>query len=117
MESPEALAEDNATHLSADQIKIEGSVHRGSEPTFHSEIAHICRNDIDGEQGVVKRRSDPKLINTYSTTEDPPPVGNPERIRDEDEYEVGVTARYWRKYRPFGHAIIWLLLTASVCCL
>ena len=113
MASPETSAEDNATHLSPDEVKIGGSVHRGSEPTFPSDIARVYKNDIDGEQGVVKRRSDPKLIKTSSTTE----MGDAEGIRDEDEYEVGFIARYWCKYRPFGHAIIWLLLTASVCCL
>lgn len=38
-------------------------------------------------------------------------IGSTETVEDED-YPPSAFTRYWRTYRPWGHAAIWLLVTA-----
>jgi hypothetical protein len=100
----------------ADNVKqlfdIGSNIHQGLETT---EIARANKGDINRQQGPVKPPSDSKLAGLSSTTESPPQMPAAEEISAENEYEPAFITRYWRKYRPFGHGIIWLLLTASVC--
>lgn len=103
--------EDNVKQMFMN-VDIGGSIHQGSETT---EIARANKDDINRQQDLVKTRSDSKLAEMSPTTESPQQMPTAEEISAEDEYEPGFITRYWRKYRPFGHAIIWLLLTASVC--
>lgn len=100
-------AADNVQQL----FDIGGSIHQGPD----TEIAQASKGDINRQQGLVKPPFDSKLAGLSSTTESPQQMPAAEEISAENEYEPGFITRYWRKYRPFGHGIIWLLLTASVC--
>lgn len=61
--------------------------------------------DIEKGNPTTKlaERSSEDLTNKVPSTEE-----NEEDLVD----EPGVIKRYWRGYRPLGHAIIWLLVTA-----
>jgi hypothetical protein len=88
-------------------------VHRGSEATFSSpEIAPTYKNDHDLERGIEERPDDTKLGDTVSTESHRKTVAAQELGDDDDDYLPGIVTRTWRRYRPFGHAIIWLLFTA-----
>lgn len=89
-------------------------VHRESETTFSSpEIVPAYKPDVDLEPGIEKRPDNNKLADNAST-ESPQKVGGPQEIEDDEDYPPGFVTRTWRRYRPFGHAIIWLLLTAYI---
>lgn len=108
----ESPANEQVDRLSTAKVHTGDDVHRGSETTFFSpEIAPVYKNDIDLERGIEKRPDDTKLGDTAST-ESPQKVAAPQEIEDDEDYPPGIVTRTWRRYRPFGHAIIWLLLTA-----
>jgi hypothetical protein len=100
---------------SSEKFNFEGQEqeHRGSEARVSQEIGPAYKNEMDPERDVEKGQpSDSKMAET-SSMDSPQKVGATEEIGvDEDEYEPGFVTRYWRRYRVFGHAIIWLLLTA-----
>lgn len=89
-------------------------VHRGSEATFSSpEIAATYKNDHDLERGIEERPDDTKLGDTASTESPHKTVAAQET--EHEDYPPGIVTRTWGRYRPFGHAIIWLLFTAYTC--
>jgi len=103
---------------SGERTATDDETHRGSDATFSPEIAPAYKNDnayshdIDLERGNEKIPGDTKLVDS-SSTESPRKVGATDEIGgDEEEYPPGWVTRTWWKYRPFGHGIIWLLVTA-----
>ena len=105
-------ADEHINGLSTERLHTDNDVHRGSETTFSSpEIAPAYKNDPDLERGIEKLQGGNKLAE-ISSTESPQKVSGAEDVQEHEEYPPGVVTRIWRRYRPFGHAIIWLLLTA-----
>ena len=101
-----------------ERTSVRDELYRGSGATFSPEIAPAYKNDnaysheIDLERGNEKLPRETKLVDS-SSTETPRKAGATDEIGDdEEEYPPSWVTRTWRKYRPFGHAIIWLLVTA-----
>ena len=89
----------------------------GSE-TIHRDIAPRYKFDSeDIEKNGDHIPSEAKVAET-SSVESPRKIGTAQdnHAEDDEYYEPGVITRYWRKYRPFGHAILWLLVTAYCYC-
>jgi hypothetical protein len=84
---------------------------RGSEAMISPEVAPRYKHDPETAGDIEKGEARSKLEETLST-ESRPKHGDTTEYQEDDEYEPGIVSRYWRKYRPFGHAIIWLLVTA-----
>jgi hypothetical protein len=87
---------------------------RGSEATISPEVAPKYKHDPETAGDIEKGEGGSKLEETSSTESRPKHGDTNEYNEDDDVYEPGIVSRYWRKYRPFGHAIIWLLVTAYV---
>lgn len=91
-----------------------GTAPRGSETTISQEVAPPYKNnsptDIErGNEALYK-------LNRTSSTDSPPkrlPAEELASSSDEDLPPSRLTL-LWRRYRPFGHAIIWLLVTAYI---
>jgi hypothetical protein len=91
---------------------MDDDVHRGSKATFSSpEIVPTYKSDHDLERGIEERPDDTKLGDAAST-ESHQKTAAAQELGDDDDYPPGMVTRTWRRYRPFGHAIIWLLFTA-----
>lgn len=84
----------------------------GSAAGISPAVAPKCKQDFEKTGDIEKGEGGSKLEET-SSTESPPQHGAINEYNEDDGvYEPGITSRFWRKYRPFGHAIIWLLATA-----
>jgi hypothetical protein len=87
---------------------------RMSETNVSHGIAPIYKNDLeiekDMEKGNVTKMGD------SSSEELTHKIASTEELKNEDEGddEPGLVKRYWLRYRPLGHAIIWLLVTAYI---
>jgi hypothetical protein len=104
--------EGHVNQTSSDNLNVAGDKHHSSEGGFSPEITPTYERDIDLEHGIEKRRAEFPLAEK-SSIDSPPKIEPGEEIEQEDEEDQpGIVTRYWRKYRPFGHAIIWLLFTA-----
>jgi CNT family concentrative nucleoside transporter len=89
---------------------------RPSEATVSHDIAPRYKSDPDIEEDIEK--GNVAKSGDSSSEELPRKVVPNEDLRNEEEVddEPGVIKTYWRRYRPFGHAIIWLLVTAWWIC-
>jgi hypothetical protein len=95
------------------EYKVADNTHRASEITMTStsDTAPRYKNESEDLEKDVDRK-ERKLADT-SSFDSPQKSGRAEELDvDEDELEPSAFTRYWRKYRPFGHGIIWLLVTA-----
>lgn len=107
--------ETHVNQTSSGKLNVVDDKHHSTEGAFSPEIEPIYENDIDLERGMEKRRADIPFAER-SSIESRLKIDPGEEIQQEDEEDQpGVATRYWIKYRPFGHAIIWLLLTAYFC--
>jgi len=101
------------TVSSFESRNINKSTKRESGGAF-SEIevpqAYISDNGL--ERGDEKLPSDPKATNSLSPASNPRIVSGQFIASQDEQDQAGILTRYWKKYRPFGHAIIWLLVTA-----
>jgi concentrative nucleoside transporter, CNT family len=105
------LADERINGLSTEGIHAANDVHRGSETTFPSpEITPAYKNNPDLEQGIEKLQGANRLAEVSSTESQK--VGGAKDVQEHEEYSPGAVTRIWCRYRPFGHAIIWLLFTA-----
>ena len=101
---------------SGERTPIRDETHRASDAIFSPEIAPAYKNDkaynheIDLERGE-RLPGETKLADS-SSVESPGKIGATDKIGEDEEYPPSWLTRTWRKYRPFGHAIIWLLVTA-----
>jgi hypothetical protein len=102
---------------SGERMPIRDETHRASDATFSPEIAPAYKNDkaynheIDLERGDERLPGEIKQVDS-SSMESPGKIGATDEIGEDEEYPPSWLTRTWRKYRPFGHAIIWLLVTA-----
>jgi hypothetical protein len=87
----------------------------GEDRAIRPEIAPVYRNEIDLESASEKRpNSDFKVAETSSISS-PQQNAIGQEIRDEEEeHSSGFVTRYWRRYRIFGDALLWSLLTAYI---
>jgi hypothetical protein len=96
-----------------DSPVVDKNHHRGSEIAITQGVAprYINKNNSteDIEKGVDSG-ADGKLPEK-SSLDSPQRIGSTETVED-DDYPPSVFTRYWRTYRPWGHAAIWLLVTA-----
>ena len=85
---------------------------RQSETTVSHDIAPKYRSDPDIEEDMEKGKV--AKLRGSSSEELPRKIAAEEDLRNEEEVddEPGLIKTYWRRYRPLGHAIIWLLVTA-----
>jgi hypothetical protein len=83
----------------------------GSAAGISPAVAPKCKQDFEKTRDIEKGEGGLKLEET-SSTESPPQHGAINEYNEDGVYEPGLASRFWRKYRPFGHAIIWLLATA-----
>ena len=87
--------------------------HQGSETTFPPpEITPAYKNDDDLERGIEIIPEDETKLADNASAESLRKIGGAQETDDDEGYPPGIVTRTWRRYRPFGHAIIWLLLTA-----
>lgn len=86
---------------------------RPSERTLSHDIAPKYKADPDIEEDIEKGKV-AKSGDTSSEEQLPRKIVSNEDLRNEEELddEPGAIKTYWRRYRPLGHAIIWLLVTA-----
>src|SRR5215471_13330944 len=99
--------------LSTENFYRNNDIRRGSETIFSlPDITPSYQNDPDLERGIEKLRRDNALEEIPSTESHK--GGGTEDVKDQEEYRPGAVTRVWGRYRPFGHAIIWLLLTAYI---
>jgi concentrative nucleoside transporter, CNT family len=104
-------ADELVNRLSTEKLHTDNDVHRGSG-TIVPEIGPAYKSETDLEQGIEKLPEDNKFEEISSAESQK--VGGAGDIQEHEEYRPGVVTRIWRRYRPFGHAIIWLLLTAYI---
>lgn len=103
--------------VSDERMPTRDESHRVSDAIFSPEISPAYKNDkaynheIDLERGNEKLPGETKLADS-SSMESPSKIGAIDENGEDEEYAPGWMTRTWRKYRPFGHAIIWLLATA-----
>jgi hypothetical protein len=111
---PSQLAEGTiGTVSSLENRNINKSTKRESGGTFSEiEVPQAYKSDNGLERGDEKLPSDPKATNVPSLTLNPNTVSRQFIASQDEQYQVGILAQYWQKYRSFGHAIIWLLVTA-----
>jgi hypothetical protein len=85
---------------------------RESEATGSHDIAPKYKSDLDIEEDMEKGKV--AKLGDSSSEELPRKIATEEDLRNEEEVddEPGLIKTYWRRYRPLGHAIIWLLVTA-----
>lgn len=85
---------------------------RPSETTVSHDIAPKYKNDPEIEEDMEKGKV--AKLGDSSSEELPRKIASEEDLRNEEELddEPGLIKTYWRRYRPLGHAIIWLLVTA-----
>jgi len=93
------------------RMPIRDETHRVSDATFLPEIAPAYNHEIDLECGNEKLPGETKMADS-SSMESPSKIGAAHEIGEDEEYPPSWVTRTWRKYRPFGHGIIWLLVTA-----
>jgi hypothetical protein len=103
--------ENRPAETRAEKLNIGSRATPGSAETISPAVAPKYKQDhetIDIEKG-----EGPSKLEETSSTESPPQHGAINEYNEDDGvYESGIASRFWRKYRPFGHAIIWLLATA-----
>jgi len=112
----ESPADDRVNRLSTEKLHASNDARQGSGGSFSlPEIAPAYKNDVDLEQGkgIEIQPGDNKLAE-ISSTESPQNVGTGEELKGDEEYPPGVATRIWHRYRSFGRAIIWILLTAYI---
>jgi hypothetical protein len=103
---------ESAGRLTEGKVGESSGLPRISEASVSTrDIALNSKNDREERERDIEKgnpttklaeRSSEDLTNKVLSTE------NEEELED----EPGVIKRYWRGYRPLGHAIIWLLVTA-----
>jgi len=97
--------------IQGEKSPVVGIDQRGSEvpsettPKYHADEAEKINLEEGGTVG-----NDGRLGDNESATSSPK-EGNVMKAQDEDLPAGGFTG-IWRRYRPWGHAIIWLLCTA-----
>ena len=100
------------TVSSLENTNINKSAKRESGGTFSEiQVPQAHKSDNDLERGDEKLPSDPEATNAPSLTSNPRTVSGQFIESQDEQYQVGILTQYWQKYRPFGHAIIWLLVT------
>lgn len=88
----------------------ENGIRSDSENPTDSNIIPSYKTDLDREIGVDQNQSDGKLAE-IAWTDPPNNIGGADEIPD-DEEEPGFVTRTWRRYRPIGHTIVWIIVTA-----
>lgn len=106
----EARAEDDIAP--PEKLKAGSQSNPGSEGAVSAPVAPKYKQDPETTGDLEKGDNGSKLEETSSTESHPRHGAINEYHEDDDVYESGIASRYWRKYRPFGHAFIWLLVTA-----
>jgi len=103
---------ESAGRLAEGKVGESSGLPRISEASVSThDIALNSKNDReDRERDIEKGNPTTKLAERSSEdlTNKVPSTENEEELED----EPGVIKHYWRGYRPLGHAIIWLLVTA-----
>ena len=96
--------------VTAEQLATDkgNAIHRGSEDLVGPEIVPKYQHDNDLETAIETKIPEKRRL----SEEFPQKIDATEEIPSDEEYQPGFITGYWRKYRPFGHAIIWLLVTA-----
>ena len=99
---------------STEKLHVSNDVsHRESETTFSPpEITPAYKNDIVLERGIDKIPEDETKLADNASTESLRKIGGAQETDDDEGYPPGIVTRAWQRYRLFGHAIIWILLTA-----
>ena len=102
---------------SSDPAATREETHHGSDAAFPPTIVPAYKNDqiynheSNLEVGNEKLPDETKLVDS-SSIESARKIEATDEIGGEDEYPPSWMTRTWRKYRTFGHVIIWLLVTA-----
>ena len=103
----------DASRSSAEKTGEHSGAARTSEVTMSHEIAPKYKNDPEIERDMEKGNV-PKLRDSSSDDLLRHKLASTEEMKNEEELddEPGIVKRYWRRYRPIGHATIWTLVTA-----
>ena len=103
----------DASRSSAEKTGEHSGAPRTSAVTMSHEIAPKYKNDPEIETDMEKGNV-PKLRNSSSDDLPPHKLASSEELKNQEELddEPGLIKRYWRRYRPIGHATIWTLITA-----
>ena len=103
MESHQDLGAFKAQHEMADSMSAQ--VHQEQVPEISREVIPAYDNQQQESDQKIEHGPEDGIrkLEGYSAEI---------KSEDEDKETPGILSRYWHKYRPIWHAILWLLVTA-----
>ena len=105
---------ESAGRLANEQVGESSGLARISEASVSThDVALKSKNDREERERDIEKGNPMTKLAERSSEDLTKKVPSTEEENEEElEDEPGLIKRYWRGYRPLGHAIIWLLVTA-----
>jgi hypothetical protein len=111
MEGQETLNTANKEGTLPEKRHDIGTEHKGPQLTLSTEVGPQFKNGSSESEGGKRIETEYKL-NEVSSTDSPPRIPEGESSSEDHELASSLLVLFWRRYRPIGHTLIWMLLTA-----